>query len=114
MKLLSLFLTREAWASLLTLKMQLGADRYAFSKYTDKVYSELMTIEKGRRKCLEDFGNPEPGSAEMIKCDQEFKKFLEAESELPVCTLSLASILKQSTGSISINDEQQLKPFFKE
>lgn len=123
MKLVNIFIARDAWQRLAALKLP-AHTAYRLLKYVKQVSAESEVIEQQRVKLLRDAAgvkegeevNLQPGTPEYTQFVAEFGKVLDTDSDLKPFNMTLMGLLdligKEQGNALSAQDLGQLEPFF--
>jgi hypothetical protein len=123
MKLVNIFLSREAWQHLNSLKMP-PITGYKLMKYVKTIEAESRIVEEQRTKfILEATGakegemvSIEPNTPQMAQFLKQFNEAMALESDLKPFDMQLDSLLallgKEQENALSVSDLVQLEPFF--
>jgi hypothetical protein len=125
MKLVGIFVSREAWQRLAGLKLP-PHTAYRLLKYVKQLGSENEVIEQQRIKMIREIAGVgegenvslEPGTPQHAQFATEFGKVLDTESDLKPFSMTIPGLLdllgKEQGNVLSAQDLAQLEPFFEE
>ncbi len=125
MKLVNIFVARDAWQRLAGLKLP-AHTAYRLLKYIKRLTVENEVIEQQRVKLVYDAAGVKegedaslrPGTPQHVQFATKFGEVLDTDSDLKPFDMTLPSLLdllgKEQGNVLSAQDLAQLEPFFME